>query len=102
MKFVYPAIFTTDNGGFVVDVPDLPGCVTEGDSLVEAIEMGVDAASGWILGEIEEGNGFPAASAFADITVPDGSFINLLVLDIDAYAEQYGTCDEKQNRSKVT
>lgn len=51
MKLVYPAIFTPfDNtDGYTVEVPDLPGCVTEGDSLVDAIEMAVDAASGWIL-----------------------------------------------------
>lgn len=34
------------------EIPDLPGCVTDGDSLVEAIDAGIDAASGWILGEI--------------------------------------------------
>ena len=64
MKLVYPAIFTPfdEGNGFTVEVPDLPGCVTEGDNLVEAIEMGTDAASGWILGEIEDGNSFPAAS----------------------------------------
>lgn len=39
---------------YAVVVPDLPGCVTECDSLIGAIEMGVDAASGWILGEVEE------------------------------------------------
>lgn len=64
MKLVYTAIFTPfdDGTGFTVEVPDLPGCITEGDSLVEAIDMGIDAASGWILGEIEDGNPFPEAS----------------------------------------
>ncbi len=57
MKFVYPAIFTPsgDEPGYTVVVLDLPGCVTEGDTLLEAIGMGVDAASVWILGELEEG-----------------------------------------------
>lgn len=97
MKLLYPAIFTPfdDGNGFTVEVPDLPGCVTEGENLIEAIEMGTDAASGWILGEIEDGNGFPAASD--EIKAPDGSFVNLLVLDIDSYAEQYGNNAVRRN-----
>ena len=97
MKLVYPAIFTPfdEGNGFTVEVPDLPGCVTEGDNLVEAIEMGTDAASGWILGEIEDGNSFPAASMALE--APAGSFVNLLVLDMDSYAEQYGSKAVRRN-----
>lgn len=97
MKLVYPAIFTPfdEGNGFTVEVPDLPGCVTEGDNLVEAIEMGTDAASGWILGEIEDGNSFPAASIALE--APAGSFVNLLVLDMDSYAEQYGSKAVRRN-----
>ena len=64
MKLIYPAIFTPfDEGdGYTVEVPDLQGCATEGGSIIEAIEMGTDAASGWILDEIESGNGFPAVN----------------------------------------
>ena len=97
MKLVYPAIFTPfdEGNGFTVEVPDLPGCVTEGDNLVEAIEMGTDAASGWILGEIEDGNSFPAASMALE--APAGSFVNLLVLYMDSYAEQYGSKAVRRN-----
>ena len=97
MKLVYPAIFTPfdEGNGFTVEVPDLPGCVTEGNNLVEAIEMGTDAARGWILGEIEDGNSFPAASMALE--APAGSFVNLLVLDMDSYAEQYGSKAVRRN-----
>jgi predicted RNase H-like HicB family nuclease len=47
-----------------VEVPDLPGCVSEGDSLAEAIIMGTDAASGWVLTELEDGKPAPAPAAF--------------------------------------
>ena len=39
--------------------PDLPGCVTERKNLEQAIEMGIDAASGWILGELEDEEQIP-------------------------------------------
>ncbi len=100
MKLLYPAIFTPfgDREGYTVVVPDLPGCVTEGDSLIDAIEMGVDAASGWILGEVEEGNCFPAASDLRDINAEDDdSFVSLIVLDMAAYAKQYGTKAVRRN-----
>lgn len=42
-KLIYPAIFYPDEtGGFTVDVPDLPGCVTQGDNISDAIDMAVD------------------------------------------------------------
>ena len=92
MKLVYPAIFTPciERKGYTVVVPDLPGCVTEGQDLLDAIEMGVDAASGWILGELEEGNNIPAPTLRKeDIKLEEAdSFISMLVLDIDAYAEK--------------
>ena len=40
MKLAYPAIFYyEENGGFSVEFPDLPGCITQGDNLEEAIEI---------------------------------------------------------------
>lgn len=99
MKLIYPAIFTPclEKEGYTVVVPDLPGCVTEGDSLLNAIDMGVDAASGWILGELEDGNNIPAPSSHEDISCDEGSFVNLLVLDMDTYAEKYGSKAVRKN-----
>ena len=103
MKLVYPAIFPPgiERKGYTVVVPDLPGCVTEGQDLLDAIEMGVDAASGWILGELEEGNNIPAPTLRKeDIKLEEAdSFISMLVLDIDAYAEKYGEKTVRKNIS---
>ncbi|MBI4079148.1 MAG: type II toxin-antitoxin system HicB family antitoxin [Candidatus Levybacteria bacterium] len=45
----YTTIFEpAEEGGYVVYVPALPGCVTEGDTLEEAVEMVKDAISGYI------------------------------------------------------
>lgn len=102
MKLIYPAIFkpfTDQSGGYVVEFPDLPGCVTEGKDLEQAIEMGIDAASGWILGELEDGEQIPRASDYSEITAEKGCMVNMLLLDIDSYEEKYG---EKAVRKNLT
>lgn len=100
MKLIYPAVlypFSDNSGGYTVEFPDLPGCVTEGADLAEALAMGVDAASGWVLDELENGNPAPRASAYNDITPREGGMVNLLVLDMDAYAEKYGNKAVRKN-----
>ncbi|HHW94568.1 MAG TPA: HicB family protein [Mogibacterium sp.] len=102
MRLLYPAIFypCEETEGYTVVVPDLPGCVSEGSDLADAIFMGADAASGWVLDELEDGNPIPKASKLSDI-VPDSEdgIVNLLVLDMEAYAEKYG---EKSVRKNVS
>lgn len=102
MKLIYPAVFypfTDGSGGYTVEFPDLLGCVTEGKNLQEALEMATDAASGWVLDELEEGNPVPAASRYEDVVSKEHGQINMILLDMDAYAEQYG---EKAVRKNVT
>jgi predicted RNase H-like HicB family nuclease len=97
MKLTYPAIFYEGEGGYAVEVPDLPGCVSGGGSLVEAILMGVDAASGWLLTELEDGKPVPEASPLEAIHPDQGGFVSILVLDMDAYTEKYGSKAIRKN-----
>ncbi len=100
MKLVYPACFYKDgdSDGYAVVVPDLPGCVSGGENLAEAIDMAEDAASGWVLDELEDGKPVPPASRLQDIRPdePDG-FVSLITLDMDAYAEKYGKKSVRKN-----
>ena len=60
MKLIYPVCFyIEEDGGYSVEVPDLKGCITQGDSLEEAIQMAEDAALGWLLTTIEDGEEIP-------------------------------------------
>ncbi|MCD7867653.1 MAG: type II toxin-antitoxin system HicB family antitoxin [Clostridiales bacterium] len=47
MKYIYTAILIPeeDGSGFFARVPDLPGCITTGRDLQDAVEMITDAAS---------------------------------------------------------
>lgn len=102
MKLTYPACFYPDEekkGAYAVVVPDLPGCVSGGDTLADAILMAEDAASGWVLDELEDGKNEPEASSMESVIPDPGGFVSLLVLDMDAYAGRYG---EKAVRKNLT
>ncbi len=92
MKLIYPACFyPCEEGGFTVIFPDLPGCVTEGDTLSEAVDMAIDAASGWLLDSVENGV-TPKASNIKNI-VPDeyeNGFVSLISVDLGEYSKKFG------------
>ena len=44
-----------DEGGFVVSYPDLPGCITCGETIEAAISNAVDAKKAWIETALESG-----------------------------------------------
>ena len=48
-----------EQGGYTVTVPSLPGCITEGDSIEQAIAMAKDAIRLHIEGLIAEGESVP-------------------------------------------
>lgn len=52
--YQFEVIFTPqEEGGFTVEVPDLPGCISEGDTLAEA-EKNIQEAIGLYLETLEE------------------------------------------------
>lgn len=91
MKLVYPACFYKEEVGYSVEVPDLKGCITQADTLEEAIEMAQDAALGWILTTIEENEEIPKASKIENIKMEEEGFVSLLLLDVDKYSKKYGS-----------
>lgn len=100
MKYIYPVcIYPGDLGGYTVIVPDLPGCVTEGETIADALEQAVDAASGWVLDELEEGKKAPKASAPENVKADEyeNGLVSVIMLDIDAYAEKYGSKAVRKN-----
>ena len=99
MKLTYPACFYQDDetGAYAVEVPDLPGCATGGDTLADAILMGIDAASGWVLTELEDGKPIPPSSPIDSIHPESNGFVSMLVLDMDAYTEKYGSKAVRKN-----
>ena len=44
-----------DEGGFVASYPDLPGCITCGETVASTIENALDAKRAWLEAALEEG-----------------------------------------------
>lgn len=42
-------------GGYVVSFPDLPGCLTCGETIESAVENAIDAKKAWLEAALEEG-----------------------------------------------
>lgn len=88
-KLFYPAVFhIADEGGFWVSFPDLPECLTEGNSMEQAYEMAVDAL-GLALSYMEDNQEpIPPASTPQNISVEEDSFLVVIEFDMLAYKKR--------------
>lgn len=60
--YVYQAILTVDSeGGYDVEFSSLPGCFTYGETIAEAAEQAVDAASTYVGALLKDGLKVPEA-----------------------------------------
>jgi len=56
----YPVTVHTDpDGGFVAEIEEFPGCMTQGETLEEVFEAIEDARRGWIQVTYEDGQDIP-------------------------------------------
>ena len=64
--FAYPLIVeplsAEDGGGFMAIVPDLPGCMSDGETPMEAVENVQDAIACWIEAAQDMGHAVPGPS----------------------------------------
>lgn len=60
MRLTYTVLLLPDSeGGYVVEVPALPGCVTYGRTLGDALVMAEDAIRGYLAVLQEDGDPLP-------------------------------------------
>ena len=87
MKYYYPAVFEpVEEGGYVLEVPDVRGCVTQGDDINEAMFMAHDAI-GTMLDDVDEKD-YPKPSLITDISLSGyepGSFVSYVCFDKDLW-----------------
>lgn len=65
MKLQYPAVFSyiDEDKSYLVEFPDLSGCVTEGATMEEAKEMAKEALTGYLESVMDRGIPFSAPSS---------------------------------------
>ncbi len=56
----YARIRKQRGGGYLVEFPDLSGCLTEGGTLQDALRNAREALSGWLFVAIKHGDDIPA------------------------------------------
>lgn len=101
MKYTYTAVFTPTEDGteYYARVPDLPGCVTTGDSIEDAIEQITDAASGWLVVAEDKSLDIAPATPQADIPHEAGDTLSLIRVDTIAYRALTDTRSVRKNVS---
>lgn len=87
MKYVYPSIFTPlASNEYDVRIPDLPGCITCGKNLADAIEMAEDAMAMWLCDAEDNQEIIPVPSE--KLTADHPQFINFVVADTEEYRRE--------------
>lgn len=101
MKYIYSATFTPieDGSGFYARVPDLPGCITTGKDLHDAIAQITDATAGWLVVAEDECLPIPAATAQAELECEDGCLLSIVQIDTIAYRALTDTRAVRKNVS---
>lgn len=75
MKVVYPAVLHREDGAYWIEFPNLEGCQSFGDTLMEIMDNAKEALTGYCLTLIEEQRKLPAASDLDAIEREDGDGI---------------------------
>lgn len=84
-EYVYPAVFhTNEDGSYTIIFPDLPGCISEGKSLGEAMKMAQSALTQWIeyLKDNNEEIPSPSTLECANNNLDRNEFVNFIRADI--------------------
>lgn len=82
-EYVYPAIFhSNEDGTYTITYPDLPGCISEGKTLANAMYMAQSALTQWIEYCTDKKQEIPQASAIQDIEAKADEFVNLIRADV--------------------
>lgn len=72
--FTIHELTADDGGGFLIEFPDLPGCMSDGDTIEQAIINGTDAVECWLAAAREKGREIPEPSD-ADFKNQSGKWV---------------------------
>lgn len=74
-----------EGGGFLITFPDLPGCMSDGETEAEAITNGRDAFESWISARADSGKPIPEPAYRPEVTPSvSGRFVTRLPKSVHA------------------
>lgn len=82
MEYVYPAIFhKNEDSTYTIIFPDLPGCISEGKSIANAIFMSQAALTQWVEYLKDKKLQLPEPSPLTAISIEADEFVNFVCID---------------------
>lgn len=101
MKYVYPAIFTTEDDGINVTFSDFESCYTSGTTLIEAMEMAQDVLNLTLYDLEELQKTIPTPSNINEVILKEkeNSFVSYIECDTNEYRKLY---DNKEIKKTLT
>jgi len=99
MRTIYTATFIQEDNTFYARIPDLPGCITTGEDLPDAIEQITDAANLWLVTAEDHGDPIPAPTPQSELDHPDNAILTMIQVDTIAYRSAIDTRAVRKNVS---
>jgi predicted RNase H-like HicB family nuclease len=102
MIYAYPAVFTVEEDNILVDIPDLPGAHTFGNSWANALYMAQDAIEMWLYDAENKSEPVPIASDPSTIATrynASNKYISMVPANTDEYRKQVDTRAVKKTLS---
>ena len=89
MYKAYPAIFhVAANGGYWVEFPDLPGCVSEGASLAQAAAEAVNALGDYLCAMMDLQQELPASSDPHVVRADGDDIVSIVAANLANYQKR--------------
>jgi len=83
MQVAYPCLISEDGIGLYMAIfPDLPGCMTDGISIVDTIAHASEALHGCVETMMDYNLKIPEPSKLNDITIQEGTRLVWIHIDI--------------------
>lgn len=101
MQYIYTALFTPieDGSGYYAKVPDLPGCITTGNSLADAINQITDAMNAWLVVAEDEGDEIAPPTPQDQLCAGTDAICSLISADTIEYRAKTDTRAVRKNVS---
>ena len=101
MNYIYPAIFYPEDAGrFSAIFPDLNDLATFGDNLADTFAMAQEACGQYLFTSLCDGGTLPPATPLNSVKKDDdAAFVNLICVDLDAYARAFDDKSVKKTLS---